>query len=83
MARDLPTDAPPVPRESPLKDAWLKVLVAVICIALVVPSVIVVPMSFSGSRYLTFPPEFWSVQWYRAFFNSTSRPRASLWLRRC
>ena len=37
---------------------------------LVVPTLIVVPMSFSGSQYLEFPPRTWSMRWYAAYFSS-------------
>jgi putative spermidine/putrescine transport system permease protein len=35
-----------------------------------VPSLIIVPMSFSGSTLLQFPPESWSLRWYEAYFQS-------------
>ncbi len=31
---------------------------------LVVPTLIIVPMGFSSSQILTFPPPGWSLQWY-------------------
>jgi putative spermidine/putrescine transport system permease protein len=37
---------------------------------LVVPIFIVVPMSFSASRFLTFPPVHWSLRWYEHFFEA-------------
>ena len=43
---------------------WLYVLSVVIMILLVTPTLIVIPMSFSDSQYLEFPPETWSVRWY-------------------
>lgn len=49
---------------------WLYILVGLICVFLVVPSLIVVPMSFSGSRFLEFPPSSWSLQWYEAYVGS-------------
>lgn len=36
---------------------------------LVLPVLIIVPMSFSSSRYLEFPPPGFSTQWYQAFFS--------------
>ncbi len=44
---------------------WLYLLVGLVLLFLILPSVIIVPMSFSDSRYLTFPPEAWSLRWYR------------------
>ncbi len=49
---------------------WLYLLAAVTMILLVAPTVIVVPMSFSASQYLEFPPETWSFAWYRHYFGS-------------
>ena len=34
---------------------WLYVLVAIIMLFLVIPTLIVIPMSFSDSQYLEFP----------------------------
>lgn len=49
---------------------WLYVFCAAVCVFLMAPSLIVIPMSFSGSRFLQFPPETWSTQWYEAYFES-------------
>ena len=38
---------------------------------LVVPTLIVIPMSFSNSQYLEFPPQIWSIRWYDNYFGST------------
>lgn len=49
---------------------WLYALVALTLLFLVLPTILVIPMSFSDSRYLTFPPQNWSLRWYRAYFDS-------------
>lgn len=49
---------------------WLYLYGVLVMLFLIVPSVIVVPMSFSDSQYLSFPPEIWSLRWYRNFFGS-------------
>jgi len=49
---------------------WLYGLVALVLVFLIAPSLLVVPLSFSDSRYLSFPPPGWSVRWYEAFFKS-------------
>lgn len=49
---------------------WLYLLCAAICVFLIAPSLIVIPMSFSGSRFLQFPPETWSTRWYQVYFDS-------------
>lgn len=46
------------------------VLVAAILLYLILPVLIVVPMSFSEARFLQFPPKEWSLRWYEAFFSS-------------
>lgn len=50
---------------------WLYGLCGVIMIFLVVPTFIVIPMSFSASRYLEFPPKAFSLRWYETFFASS------------
>jgi putative spermidine/putrescine transport system permease protein len=49
---------------------WLYVLVTLVMMFLILPTLIVVPMSFSDGNFLTFPPEEWSLRWYRAYFTS-------------
>ena len=49
---------------------WLYILAILILIFLVAPSFIVVPMSFSGSQYLEFPPRDWSLRWYENYVSS-------------
>jgi putative spermidine/putrescine transport system permease protein len=51
---------------------WLYALAALILAFLIVPTLIVVPMSFSASQYLEFPPRQWSLRWYENYFGSTS-----------
>jgi putative spermidine/putrescine transport system permease protein len=45
---------------------------------LTVPLVIVIPMSFSSARALTFPPPSLSLRWYEAFFGD-SRWMEAMW----
>lgn len=45
-------------------------LVGLILLFLMVPVLIVVPMSFSDARFLQFPPQAWSLRWYEAYFRS-------------
>ncbi len=49
---------------------WLYVLVALIVIFLIAPSLLVVPLSFSADRYLSFPPSAWSFRWYEAYLGA-------------
>jgi putative spermidine/putrescine transport system permease protein len=46
---------------------WLYGFAGVILLLLVAPSMIVVPMSFTSSTFLEFPPREWSLRWYRAY----------------
>lgn len=56
---------------------WLYVLAAIIMLLLVAPTLIVIPMSFSASQYLEFPPRNWSLRWYDTYFSSTAWMRAT------
>jgi len=49
---------------------WLYALAIVIMMFLVAPTLIVIPMSFSDSQYLEFPPRVWSLRWYEHYFGS-------------
>jgi putative spermidine/putrescine transport system permease protein len=49
---------------------WLYALVALILLFLILPSLLVIPLSFSDSRYLAFPPPGWSTRWYEVYFNT-------------
>ncbi|MBL8323763.1 MAG: ABC transporter permease [Rubrivivax sp.] len=56
---------------------WLYALAALILAFLVLPTLIVIPMSFSASQYLEFPPREWSLRWYRNYFNSSAWMQAT------
>ncbi len=49
---------------------WLYCLAGLIMMFLIIPTLIVIPMSFSDSQYLEFPPRVWSVRWYDNYFGS-------------
>ncbi len=49
---------------------WLYVFGTLVLLFLLGPIFIVIPMSFSDSNYVQFPPETWSLRWYREFFGS-------------
>ena len=54
-----------------LKDRlWLYVISYIVLFLLIVPSLVVIPMSFSASQYLEFPPKEWSLRWYENYFFS-------------
>jgi putative spermidine/putrescine transport system permease protein len=51
--------------------------VALILAWLIMPIVIIVPMSFSGARFLTFPPPSWSLRWYESYLASAAWMQAT------
>ncbi len=54
---------------------WLYIVCALVLFFLLVPVLIIIPMSFGGSSFLEFPPRSLSIQWYQKFFTD------SHWLR--
>jgi putative spermidine/putrescine transport system permease protein len=48
----------------------LYVVGGIVILFLILPIFIVIPISFSSSSYLQFPPKGFSLQWYKKFFNS-------------
>ena len=57
---------------------WLYIVATIIMLLLVIPTFIVMPMSFSDSQYLQFPPDHWSVRWYTEYFESSKWMRATV-----
>jgi putative spermidine/putrescine transport system permease protein len=57
---------------------WLYALAALILIYLLVPTLIVIPMSFSDSDSLRFPPPAFSLRWYVAYFGDEEWRDATL-----
>src|SRR5579859_6387002 len=53
-----------------LRRAWLYLLTGLLLLFLVAPTLLVVPMSFSPTNLLTFPPRGFSLRWYDAFFTN-------------
>ncbi len=49
---------------------WLYCLGFLVMFFLLAPTLIVIPMSFSESQYLEFPPRQWSLRWYQHYFDS-------------
>jgi len=56
----------------------LRFYVAMMCLWLVAPIVIVVILAFSGDGYLRFPPTSLSLQWFARFFGNVQWQRALL-----
>lgn len=59
--------------------AWLYLLVLATMIYLLAPSLIVLPMSFSDSRYLSFPPQGFSLQPFLNYLQS-AQWKAATWI---
>jgi len=56
---------------------WLYALAVAVMVFLVVPTLLVIPMSFSGAQYLEFPPKQWSLRWYESYFASAAWMQAT------
>ena len=56
---------------------WLYLLGVLVMLFLVLPTLLVIPMSFSGSQYLEFPPRQWSLRWYQSYFASSAWMQAT------
>lgn len=50
--------------------AW--VVTAIIVLFLILPSLIVIPISFNHGQFMQFPPDGLSFRWYRAFFTQSA-----------
>jgi putative spermidine/putrescine transport system permease protein len=60
---------------------WLFALVGLILLYLIAPLFVVIPVSFSDSKYLEFPPRAYSLKWYQRYLDSADwllSTRASL-----
>jgi putative spermidine/putrescine transport system permease protein len=52
-------------------------LCVLVLLYLILPILIIVPMSFSGSRFLAFPPPSWSLRWYRDYLDNAAWMQAT------
>ncbi|MDD9725983.1 ABC transporter permease [Roseovarius sp. SK2] len=52
-----------------VRDAILSVLVVAACFFLMLPTLAIVPVSFTSTEFITFPPVGFSLRWYEAFFS--------------
>lgn len=55
-----------------LTRTFLGLLAVLIGVYLLMPVLVIVPMSWSESPYLSFPPEGFTMQWYEKFFNDAA-----------
>ncbi|KPZ24532.1 ABC transporter permease [Pseudomonas syringae group genomosp. 3] len=64
---------------SPIERIWyyaLRILCALILLFLVLPVLVIVPLSFNSGSFLVYPLQGFSLQWYQDFFNSAEWMRA-------
>jgi len=56
---------------------WLVALVVLVFFVLMAPTLVVIPMSFTDSTFLEFPPRAYSLRWYDAYFSSQTWQEAT------
>ena len=61
------------------KAGWwaLRVFALLLLVFLLLPILVVVPLSFSSSSFLAYPIPGWSLQWYETLFNAPEWARAA------
>lgn len=64
---------------SPLARALLSIVALAVALFLIVPVLVIVPLSFSSGSFLSFPPPGFSLRWYQQLF-SRSDWMDSAWL---
>lgn len=52
------------------RSVWLYLISGLVLLFLILPCLLVFPISFSESQFLEFPPTAWSTRWYKAFLYS-------------
>ena len=57
-------------RISPVTRVVLWSFSALVAIWLIAPTLVVIPLSFTGKASFVFPPESWSLRWYASFFSN-------------
>lgn len=50
----------------------LWIIVGLICAYLVLPTLVIIPISFTDLDYISFPPERYSFRWYETFFSEAA-----------
>ncbi|TBU88663.1 ABC transporter permease [Phytopseudomonas dryadis] len=67
------------PYMSPVERAWyygLRLLCGLVLLFLVLPILVMVPLSFNSGTFLIYPMQGFSLRWYEDFFSSASWMRA-------
>ena len=60
------------------KPIMLYIITGAVLFFLILPILIVIPMSFNGAPILQFPPTSFSLRWYEEFFNDEQWTKAAL-----
>ena len=58
---------------TPLDKAWYYVFRLICCLVfafLIIPILVIMPLSFNSEPYFTYPMPGFSLRWYEEFFNS-------------
>lgn len=66
------------PTVNHLRRLWLYLYCLAVAIFLLAPIVVVIPMSFSPSEFLEFPPSSFSLRWYQSLVNSAEWTGAAI-----
>ncbi len=67
------------PYMSPVERAWyygLRLLCGLVLLFLVLPILVIVPLSFNSGTFLIYPMQGFSLRWYEDFFGSAGWMRA-------
>ena len=67
------------PYMSPVERLWfytLRILCGLVLLFLVLPVLVIVPLSFNSGTFLVYPLQGFSLRWYADFFNSAEWMRA-------
>jgi len=67
------------PYMSPVERAWyyaLRILCALVLLFLIVPVLVIVPLSFISGSFLVYPLQGFSMRWYEALFSSADWMRS-------
>ncbi|MGE0725548.1 MAG: ABC transporter permease, partial [Alphaproteobacteria bacterium] len=66
------------PREGGVGRLLLHALAAAVVVFLLLPTILVIPMSVSPDKYLQFPPQGFSLRWYGEYFADREWVEATL-----
>lgn len=59
-------------RVHPITRAMLWIVSMLVALWLIAPTLVVIPLSFTGKASFVFPPESWSLRWYESFLTNSA-----------